>query len=83
MKTYTIFKTHRGRTTEISGTLPELVEYFGYTLKSGASWSGHRGCRKVNTEPKTIKSLITALNNAVYNTQGSCYDPDSYDLKED
>ena len=79
MKTYTILKTHRGKTREVTGTIPELIEYFGYTLECGASWSGHRGCRKVNKQPKTIKSLVIALNNAVHNTQGSCYDPDYYE----
>ena len=38
--------------------------------------------QKVNTAPKTIKQLLTALSNAVYNTQSSCYDPDYYELKE-
>lgn len=82
MKTYTIIKTHRGRATETTGTLPELVEYFGYTLKAGASYNGQKGCKKVNDNPKTIKSLMTALQNSVYNTQGNCYEQDSYDYTE-
>ena len=82
MKTYTIIKTHNEKTYETTGTITELVEYFSYTLKSGASYNGQKGCKKVNTEPKTIKSLITALQNAVYNTQGSCYNQDSYDYTE-
>lgn len=79
MKTYTIIKTSHGRTTEVTGTIPELINYFSYTLKCGASWNYEKGCRKVTTQPKTIKSLMTALSNAVYNTQGCRYDQDSYD----
>ena len=82
MKTYTIIKTHRDRQTEVTGTLPELIDYFRYTLDCGASWNGQRGCAKVNKNPKSIKGLLTALSNAVYNTQGSCYSQDSYRLKE-
>ena len=82
MKAYTIIKTHKGKTTEITGTMPELIEHFGYTLKAGASYNGQKGCKKVNESPKTIKSLMTALQNAVYNTQGSSYEQDSYDYIE-
>lgn len=82
MKTYTIIKTHKGKTTETTGTLTELVEYFGYTLKAGASYNGQKGCKKVNESPKTIKSLMTALQNAVHNTQESSYEQDSYDYTE-
>lgn len=82
MKEYTIVKYHRGRTQEYTGTLEHLVnDVFKYTLTCGVSWSSYRGCRKVNTNPKSIKSLVTALNNAVENTQGSCYERDSYELK--
>lgn len=82
-KEYTIISHHRGRATEYTGTMEYLVdEVFGYTLECGASWSGQRGCKKVNRYPKTAKALVTALNNSSYNTQGSCYDPDWYELKE-
>lgn len=82
-KEYTVICYHRGRTTEYTGTLEHLInKVFGYTLQCGASWEGQRGCRKVNTNPKSGKALVTALNNAVHNTQGSCYDPDWYELKE-
>lgn len=82
-KEYTIVCTHRGRETEYTGTVDYLVdEVFGYTLNAGASWQHERGCRKVNTHPTTARSLVTALNNAVHNTQGSCFDPDYYELKE-
>ena len=82
-KEYTVIKHHRGRVTEYTGTLDYLVhEVFGYTLDCGASWASYEGCRKVNTEPKTGKGLITALTNAVHNTQGGCFEQDWYELKE-
>lgn len=82
VKTYTIICTHRGRETEYTGTVAELTKKFRYTLECGESWEREKGCKKVNTEPKTIKGLLTALSNAVYNTQGSCFNPDRYRLKE-
>ena len=82
MKTYTIISHHRGRETEYTGTVEELTKKFSYTLECGRSWQNQKGCKKVNTAPKTIKQLLTALSNAVYNTQSSCYDPDYYTLKE-
>ena len=59
-----------------------IDDVFGYTLESGESLQYERGCRKVNTEPKSGKSLVTALNNAVHNTMVACYDPDWYEIKE-
>ena len=48
---------------EIEGTVEELISYFEYTLTCGNSWNG-----KINTKPKTIKSLINSINsiNASY-----------------
>ena len=55
-------------------TLAEAIEYYQYTLSAGASYSHERGARKVNTSPKTIKGLISALNNAAQNCgPGSTY----------
>lgn len=48
-------------------TIAEAVEYFGYTLETGASWSHERGNKKINRKPTTIKSLIVNLNNASNN----------------
>ena len=81
MKQYTIICHHRGHAHEYTGTLDELIQKFKYTLESGASWSYQKGCKKVNTNPKTIKGLLTALYNATENTQGGCYSRDSYELK--
>lgn len=82
-KIYTVICEHRGRETEYTGTLDHLVnEVFGYLLDCGATWSHAKGCVKVNTNPRTGKGLITALNNAVENTQGGCFHRDHYRLKE-
>lgn len=82
-KEYTVICHHRGRKTEYTGTLEHLIDdVFGYTLESGESLQYERGCRKVNTNPKSGKSLVTALNNAVHSTMVSCYDPDWYEIKE-
>lgn len=81
IKPFTVKKTRRSR--EYQNTFPSVfaaTQYYGYTLLSGASWQHHRGCVKVNQKPKTASSLVTALNNAVCNTQGSCYAPDHYEL---
>lgn len=82
-KEYTIISHHRGRATEYTGTLEYLInDVFGYTLEAGASWQHEKGARKVNTNPKSGKGLVAALNNAVHNTQGSCYQQDFYELLE-
>jgi hypothetical protein len=77
-KTYTIIKNHRGRIHEHTGTLEELTNAFSYTLQCGHSWNS-----KIPTQPKTIKSLMSALSKSVHETQGSCYNQDSYRLKEE
>ena len=48
-------------------TLEEAIDYFGYTLEVGASWAHEKGNKKIDRNPKTIKSLITNLNNASSN----------------
>ena len=71
-KIYYINKYHRGRHTIIKGTINNLVHnYFGYTLSCGHSWND-----KINTEPKTYKSLISNLNKSYQETMGSCFDQD-------
>ena len=59
---------------EIEGTLEYLVkDYFGYTLEVGASWQHEKGNKKVDRNPKSIKALITNLNNAVNNAAANGY----------
>lgn len=57
-KTVYIASIHHGRTTIYAGTMAELVEnVFGYTLECGNSWN-----HKIPTNPKSTKSLVSALN---------------------
>lgn len=71
-KYYYVKKYHRGHYTIVKGTIDQLVHnYFGYTLDCGASWNS-----KINSEPKTYKSLISNLNKSYHETMGSCFDQD-------
>lgn len=54
-------------------TVAEAVEYYGYDLEKGASWEHERGNKKINRNPKTIKALLTALNNASSNAAANGY----------
>ena len=55
-----IKKHHRNHTTLYYGTLAGLVnEVFGYTLECGHSWKS-----SISMEPKSLKSLVRALNNS-------------------
>lgn len=74
-KTYTIIKYRRGRKNEVTDTLVNLRKYFGYTLEAGASYN-----QKINTEPKTVKGLVSALNKAVDELQRGSFDPDFYEV---
>ena len=61
--------------------LAEAVDYYCYTLETGYLRQGEKGGKKVNLHPKTIKSLITNLNNAASNNAANgC--GDFYELKE-
>jgi hypothetical protein len=48
-------------------TLAEAIDYYGYTLEVGASYSYEKGNKKINRSPKTINGLITNLRNASNN----------------
>ena len=82
-KTYTIVKTKYGmsgtRTYEQTGTVEELKKAYSYTLEVGQSYASEKGNKKVNTNPKGIKTLIKALNTAANNTGNGEY----YELKEE
>lgn len=67
-KEYTILKTRRGVTREVTGTLEYLKKYFKYTLECGKSWEHEKGNRKINTDPKSASALVNNLNNAVNNS---------------
>ena len=69
-------------TTKYNGTVDELKEKFRYTLDCGASYNFERGCKKVNPDPKSIKSLVANLNNAAENCC-THYQDRYYSLVED
>lgn len=76
-KVYTIEVTrisYKGEVTSrtTSGTLDELKEYFSYKLLCGSEAS-----KKTPRNPKTIKSLVNALNASA----DVCGTPFSYELK--
>ena len=57
-KEYTVICDHKGRELKYTGTLKHLIEdVFGYTLQCGHSWNN-----RIPLEPKSIKTLINALN---------------------
>lgn len=64
---YTVKWKRRGVERSTSGTLKELINYFGYTLEVGKSWEHERGNKKINMNPKTIDQLVDNLNKAKSN----------------
>lgn len=80
-KTYTIIKSRSGRSrndsSEITGTLEYLTNYFSYTLEIGASWN-----KKINRYPKTIKSFISNVQMAFEEKEACCYDRTHIELKQ-
>lgn len=78
--TYTILVTRdRGddnySSREVSGTLEELTEHFGYTLETGHSYDS-RVCLK----PKTIKSLVNNLYRASNARAANGYSGITYEI---
>lgn len=55
------------------GTLSELIKAYGYTLECGKSWEHEKGNKKINTQPKSIKTLVKNLNDAVNNSAQNGY----------
>jgi len=66
---------HHDYSSELTGTLEWLTRAFGYTLMVGNSMD-----RKIPTNPKTIKSLVNALNKSE-SLRYNGYDPYYYELK--
>ena len=66
-KVYTVktstYGRGRTRTTEHTGTLEELIAYYRYTLESGNSYNP-----KINTNPKTIRGFVSALEKSLDET---------------
>jgi hypothetical protein len=74
---FSIKQTRKGRETIISKTLPELIQYFGYTLEVGASWD-----KKVKRNPKNIASFVSNLQRAYEAKEANCFDRTSIVLVE-
>lgn len=69
-KVYTIKHTRMSTGTERTqtGTLAELIDAYGYTLKCGKAYERERGNAKINMSPRTVGSLVTNLNRAINNS---------------
>lgn len=76
-KCATIKKIRRGKESFTTGTLDMLTKYFSYTLLCGNEYNN-----KISQNPRSFESLVNNLNRAIDETQGSCYDRDSYWLVE-
>ena len=63
--TKTIYGMARTRTYTLKGTLEELIEATRYTFEVGYSYN-----RKINTNPKTIKSFVSNYRKALEEKQG-------------
>lgn len=74
MKTYIATYSYRSGRIEFTGTVPELVEKFSYTLLAGNSWDP-----TIKTNPTTAKGLENALNKSA--SVRRCY-YDSYYIRE-
>ena len=79
MKKYAV-KVIRGSRERIveRNSIEELVEYFGYTLEVGKSWEREKGNSRINTNPKSLKSLVTNLNKAASNASRNGYSSTFY-----
>jgi hypothetical protein len=65
---FSYYNPRSGRTYETEPmSVEEAVNYFSYTLLAGASYEHEKGNKKINQNPKNIKSLIDNLNKASKN----------------
>jgi hypothetical protein len=74
-KTYTIVKTRRGQTYELTGTFWELMGFYRNTLETGHGYD-----KQVNLQPSGVKSLVANLNRAVRAKEKGNFYPSSYKL---
>jgi len=75
-KEYTIIKSKNNRDITVTGTLDYLKDYFSYTIECGVSWNP-----KINSNPKTIKSLVKTLEKSYDEVEGSCFNRTLITLK--
>lgn len=84
MKNYIIIKTRHRDDREYKsspGNVDELVKSYSYTLECGKSYEHETGNKKININPKSIKSLVTQLNNAVNNSAANGYGGCSFEYE--
>jgi len=81
-KEFSITKNRRGKNTIITGTTEYLIDYFKYTLEAGKTWEHESGNKKINTNPRGIKSLVKNLNNAVNNSAANGYSETSFSITQ-
>ena len=76
---FTVVKIRKGKRTDHTDTIPNLIKYFGYTLEVGKSHD-----KKINTNPKNIQSLINNLNRSKDAATGNGYNSmvDYYTIQE-
>jgi hypothetical protein len=73
-------KERNGESTVYGGDITKLQSIFSYVLEVGASWAHEKGNKKINRTPKTARSLISNLNNAVNNAAANGYAGITYSL---
>jgi len=81
MKQYCITVKRNGRESDFKGTLEELIKTFSYTLEVGKSYENGKGNKKIDKNPKTIKSLIKNLYNSSNNATQNGYSGINYIYK--
>ena len=87
-KLYRITKTKSGRfggdvrTYTQEDTLEELIKAYSYTLECGRDYQHEKGNKKINTQPKNIKSLVTNLYNASNNRAADGYSGETFSYVE-
>jgi len=79
---YTVIIDRKGREKPVSGTIPELLQYFGYTLEVGKSYEHERGRYKINMNPKNVVQLVDALNKAATNAAANSSPSTYYSVGE-
>lgn len=79
---YTVVIDRRGREKPVTGTMSELLDYFGYTLEVGKSYEHERGRYKINLNPKNVQQLVDALNKAATNASANSAPSTYYSVGE-
>ena len=77
---YTVVIDRKGREKPVSGTMEELLGYFGYTLEVGKSYEHERGRYKINLAPKNVVQLVDALNKAKSNAAANGHSDTYYSV---